>query len=151
EVGCPVPDVGDHADRRPGDRGGVRPGDRGAAPDPPRSRHHDGAVGAFPDHDAGSAGPVLRAGPRTGGACGAGRVRDRGLAEGIQAQGCGAAPFGGDGVSLDFEEATKDAAKARIALTGPAGSGKTYTALMLAFGLGEKVAVIDTERGSASK
>ena len=52
---------------------------------------------------------------------------------------------------MDFEEATKDAAKARIALTGPAGSGKTYTALMLAFGLGENVAVIDTERGSASK
>lgn len=52
---------------------------------------------------------------------------------------------------MDFEEATKEAAKARIALTGPAGSGKTYTALMLAFGLGENIAVIDTERGSASK
>lgn len=52
---------------------------------------------------------------------------------------------------MEFEEATKEAAKARIALTGPAGSGKTYTALMLAFGLGENVAVIDTERGSASK
>ncbi|MFD4444865.1 ATP-binding protein [Nocardia sp. NPDC058519] len=51
---------------------------------------------------------------------------------------------------MDFEDATKDAAKARIALTGPAGAGKTYTALMLAFGLGEKVAVIDTERGKAS-
>ncbi|MEU9515880.1 ATP-binding protein [Micromonospora sp. NPDC048169] len=50
---------------------------------------------------------------------------------------------------MDFEEATKEAAKARIALTGPAGSGKTYTALMLAFGLGENVAVIDTERGKA--
>lgn len=52
---------------------------------------------------------------------------------------------------MEFEEATKDAAKARICLTGPSGSGKTYSALMLAFGLGEKVAVIDTERGSASK
>lgn len=52
---------------------------------------------------------------------------------------------------MDFEEATKAAAKARIALTGPAGAGKTYTALMLGFSLGEKVAVIDTERGSASK
>lgn len=51
---------------------------------------------------------------------------------------------------MEFEEATKEAAKARIALTGPAGSGKTYTALMLAFGLGEKIAVIDTERGKAS-
>lgn len=54
-------------------------------------------------------------------------------------------------MSLEFEDATKEAAKARIALTGPSGSGKTYTALMLAFGLGENVAVIDTERGSASK
>lgn len=52
---------------------------------------------------------------------------------------------------MDFEEATKEAAKARIALTGPSGGGKTYTALMLAFGLGETVAVVDTERGSASK
>lgn len=52
---------------------------------------------------------------------------------------------------MDFEEATKEAAKARIALTGPSGGGKTYTALMLAFGLGEQVAVIDTERGTASK
>ncbi|MFF0546914.1 ATP-binding protein [Nocardia thailandica] len=52
---------------------------------------------------------------------------------------------------MDFEDATKAAAKARIALTGPAGAGKTYTALMLAFGLGDSVAVIDTERGSASK
>lgn len=52
---------------------------------------------------------------------------------------------------MDFEEATKAAAKARIALTGPAGAGKTYTALMLASGLGQNIAVIDTERGSASK
>lgn len=54
-------------------------------------------------------------------------------------------------MTLDFEEATKAAAKARICLTGPAGAGKTYTALMLASGLGENIAVIDTERGSASK
>lgn len=52
---------------------------------------------------------------------------------------------------MDFEEATKEATFARIALTGPSGSGKTYSALMLAFGLGAKVAVIDTERKSASK
>ncbi len=54
-------------------------------------------------------------------------------------------------MSILFQPATKEAAKARIALTGPSGSGKTYTALALGFGLGEKVAVIDTERGSASK
>lgn len=54
-------------------------------------------------------------------------------------------------MTITFTPATKEAAKARIALTGPSGAGKTYTALMLAHALGEKVAVIDTERGSASK
>jgi len=34
---------------------------------------------------------------------------------------------------------------------GPAGSGKTYTALTIAKELGDRVAVLDTERGSASK
>jgi hypothetical protein len=38
-----------------------------------------------------------------------------------------------------------------MALIGPSGSGKTYTALAIAVHLGDKVAVIDTERGSASK
>jgi hypothetical protein len=40
-----------------------------------------------------------------------------------------------------------------MALTGPSGSGKTYSALVFATSLadGGKVAVIDTERGSASK
>ncbi|MFI7448165.1 ATP-binding protein [Nonomuraea sp. NPDC049714] len=54
-------------------------------------------------------------------------------------------------MNFTFEPATKDEAKARVALTGPTGSGKTYTALTIATVLGEKVAVIDTERGSASK
>lgn len=52
---------------------------------------------------------------------------------------------------MGFKKATKAQAKGRIALCGPSGAGKTYTALELATGLGEKVAVIDTERGSASK
>lgn len=34
---------------------------------------------------------------------------------------------------------------------GPSGSGKTYSALKIAQGLGKKIAVVDTERGSASK
>jgi len=41
----------------------------------------------------------------------------------------------------------------RVALIGPSGSGKTYTALALATFLakGQKIAVIDSERGSAAK
>lgn len=52
-----------------------------------------------------------------------------------------------------FQPATKSASKARIAITGPSGSGKTFTALAVATGLadGGKLAVIDTERGSAAK
>jgi hypothetical protein len=53
--------------------------------------------------------------------------------------------------TLSFSPASKEQAKARIALTGPTGSGKTYTALVVAGELGKRVAVIDTERGSASK
>lgn len=50
-----------------------------------------------------------------------------------------------------FTKATKQAAKGRIALDGPSGSGKTYTALTIASILGDRIAVIDTEHGSASK
>ncbi len=50
-----------------------------------------------------------------------------------------------------FKPATREASYARIALSGPSGSGKTYTALALATALSDRVAVIDTERGSASK
>ncbi len=51
-----------------------------------------------------------------------------------------------------FQKATRKQAKARVAIDGPAGSGKTYTSLLAAKVLanGGKVAVIDTERGSAS-
>jgi hypothetical protein len=49
-----------------------------------------------------------------------------------------------------FKKATKAAAKLRLGLIGPAGSGKTYTALRIAHGLGGRIAVVDTERGSAS-
>lgn len=50
-----------------------------------------------------------------------------------------------------FKKATKSQSKLRLALFGPSGAGKTFTALRLAKGLGGKVAVIDSERGSASK
>lgn len=53
---------------------------------------------------------------------------------------------------MQFQKATKKMAKARVALAGPSGAGKTYSALIAATVLaqGGKVAVIDTERGSAS-
>lgn len=51
---------------------------------------------------------------------------------------------------MQFTKAVRKKAKLRLALTGPSGSGKTYGALMIAKGLGGKIAVIDTEHGSAS-
>jgi hypothetical protein len=51
---------------------------------------------------------------------------------------------------VTFKLATRTQAKLRLALTGPSGSGKTYSALSIAAGLGERVAVIDTEHASAS-
>jgi hypothetical protein len=54
---------------------------------------------------------------------------------------------------MGFTKATKAAAKLRAAIFGPSGAGKTFTSLRVASGLaaGGTVAVIDTERGSASK
>lgn len=52
---------------------------------------------------------------------------------------------------MAFQKATKKKAKLRLALIGPSGSGKTFSALAIATGLGEKIALIDTEHGSASK
>lgn len=54
-------------------------------------------------------------------------------------------------MSFTFAPATREQAKARVALAGPSGSGKTYTALSLATNMAPRVALIDTERGSASK
>lgn len=51
---------------------------------------------------------------------------------------------------MTFQKAVKRKAKLRIGLVGPSGSGKTFTALRIARGLGGRVAVIDTEHGSAS-
>lgn len=54
---------------------------------------------------------------------------------------------------LTFEKATKTKAKLRMAFTGPAKSGKTYTALVLATALanGGRIGLVDTERGSSRK
>ena len=47
-----------------------------------------------------------------------------------------------------FRKAEKRKAKLRLGITGPAGSGKTYGALLVASGIGGKIAMIDTENGS---
>jgi KaiC/GvpD/RAD55 family RecA-like ATPase len=55
---------------------------------------------------------------------------------------------------MAFKTATKKQSKLRMAIDGPSGSGKTYTSLAIATeiaGQDGKIAVIDTERGSASK
>ena len=54
-----------------------------------------------------------------------------------------------------FRKATKQQSRLRMTLDGPAGSGKTFTGLRFAHALiaefGGRIALIDTERGSASK
>lgn len=52
---------------------------------------------------------------------------------------------------MAFQKAVKRDAKLRLALCGPAGSGKTFTGLSVATALGGPVAYVDTEHGSASK
>lgn len=52
-----------------------------------------------------------------------------------------------------FQRATKRQSRLRLALAGPSGSGKTFTALAVGTALAGDgtVALVDTERGSASK
>jgi len=49
-----------------------------------------------------------------------------------------------------FTPAKRTMARARVALCGPSGSGKSLSALLLATGLGGKIAAIDTEHNSLS-
>ena len=49
---------------------------------------------------------------------------------------------------MAFRKAQRQKAKLRLAITGAAGSGKTYSSLLIAQGLGGKIAMIDTENGS---
>lgn len=49
-----------------------------------------------------------------------------------------------------FKKAHRQRVKLKLAITGPSGSGKTYSALRLATGIGGRIAVVDTENGSAS-
>lgn len=53
-------------------------------------------------------------------------------------------------MGMTFTKATRKKARLRLTITGPSGSGKTLGALMIAKGIGGQIAVIDTERGSAS-
>lgn len=50
-----------------------------------------------------------------------------------------------------FKKAVRAKSRLRLALIGASGCGKTLSALRIAAGLGQRVAVLDTERGSASK
>jgi energy-coupling factor transporter ATP-binding protein EcfA2 len=56
-------------------------------------------------------------------------------------------------MTFQIEKATKTAAKGRIAIEGPAGSGKTYTSLILATVLAEegRIIFIDSEKRSSEK
>ena len=49
-----------------------------------------------------------------------------------------------------FKKAERKESKLRLGLIGPSGSGKTYSALLIAQGLGGKIAMLDSERGSGS-
>ncbi len=49
---------------------------------------------------------------------------------------------------FEIHRATKCRAKLRLGMSGPAGSGKTYSALLIAHGLGGPIGMIDTEHGS---
>jgi hypothetical protein len=54
---------------------------------------------------------------------------------------------------MQLKKATRKQVKLRLNLSGPSGSGKTMSALRMAYGMSgdwSKIAVIDTENGSAS-
>lgn len=56
-------------------------------------------------------------------------------------------------MTMQLKKATRKQVKLKMNISGPSGSGKTYSALRLAYGLigdWNKIAVIDTENGSAS-
>jgi len=49
---------------------------------------------------------------------------------------------------MEIKKAQRMKAKLRLGIAAPSGAGKTYSALLMAFGLGGKVGLIDTEHGS---
>lgn len=52
---------------------------------------------------------------------------------------------------LQFKKAVKFNSKLRLAISGPAKSGKTFSALSIATAIGGRIALIDTEHSSAAK
>jgi len=50
-----------------------------------------------------------------------------------------------------IQKATKEQSRLRMAIHGPSGAGKTYSALSIGTNLGSKICLVDTETGSASK
>jgi hypothetical protein len=51
-------------------------------------------------------------------------------------------------MTIQIRKATRKKAKLRLGIAAPSGAGKTYSSLLLAFGIGGKVGLIDTEHGS---
>lgn len=49
---------------------------------------------------------------------------------------------------MEIRRAERKKAKLRLGIAAPSGAGKTYSSLLLAFGIGGKVGLIDTEHGS---
>lgn len=49
---------------------------------------------------------------------------------------------------MQIRKAERRKAKLRLGIAAPSGAGKTYSALLISFGLGGKVGLIDTEHGS---
>lgn len=52
-------------------------------------------------------------------------------------------------MTVFFKKAQRKNAKLRLAIAGPTGAGKTFGALLLAKGIGGRIAVVDTENSSA--
>jgi hypothetical protein len=49
---------------------------------------------------------------------------------------------------MEIRKAERKKAKLRLGIAAPSGAGKTFSSLLLAFGIGGKVGLIDTEHGS---
>lgn len=52
---------------------------------------------------------------------------------------------------MAFQKATRYKSKLRLAVFGPSGAGKTMTSLLIAHGIGGKIALLDSENKTASK